>query len=502
MVDSGFFDRGRRELLLVSIVAAFLVLVRSFTATWYEQFEFNADQAIVGLMAKHLADGRAFPLFFYGQHYMLGVQAWIAAPFVALGGPTVFMLRLPLVIINGAVAVLLIVLLKKFAGLRPVLSLAAALPFLMPTPIVASRLLQTLGASVEPFLYVLVLWALRRKPIAFGLVLAIGVLHREFTIFAIPALLAVMALEGSLFTRTTLERALTALVTIISVWIVVDLLKTKVDVYGPATGRLENGPLSLEIQSMLGRVCVEPRALFAHLRSLVVDCVPALFGARRFPLADFGMNSTLGAGTAVTGWLLVTAGVFAGVRLILVSKFSPPVGATAFPLYLGLIGVQALAVYPLSCEIIPGLPAIVRYVLLGLFVPIALAAVYLKRETVPLFRHVAVAVLVAWSAINLIDNLRVVQEYRGSTQRDPWRELVEYLEAHSIRYAHADYWDAYMIDFLSGERVIVSSDAKVRVREYQQLVDQNAARAVHIRRMPCSSGVRLVAWCIDPPPER
>jgi len=51
-------------------------------------------------MAKHLSEFRAFPLFFYGQHCMPGVESWIAVPFFWVGGPTVAMLRLPLVIIN------------------------------------------------------------------------------------------------------------------------------------------------------------------------------------------------------------------------------------------------------------------------------------------------------------------------------------------------------------------------------------------------------------------
>ena len=38
----------------------------------------HADQAIVGLMAKNLSELRAFPVFFYGQTCMLGVEALVA----------------------------------------------------------------------------------------------------------------------------------------------------------------------------------------------------------------------------------------------------------------------------------------------------------------------------------------------------------------------------------------------------------------------------------------
>src|SRR4029079_1186882 len=83
-----YFDGGPREVRLCAVLAVVLVLVRCFPATWYEQLNFDSDQAIVGLMAKHLAEGRAFPLFFYGQHYMLGVQSWMAAPLFLIGGPS------------------------------------------------------------------------------------------------------------------------------------------------------------------------------------------------------------------------------------------------------------------------------------------------------------------------------------------------------------------------------------------------------------------------------
>src|SRR2546428_12581251 len=101
MFDRGYvFDRGRREALAFGGLAVVLALLRCFVPVYYEGFDFDSDQAVVGLMAKHLSELRAFPLFFYGQHYMLGVQAWLAAPFFLIGGTSVAMLRAPLVIIN------------------------------------------------------------------------------------------------------------------------------------------------------------------------------------------------------------------------------------------------------------------------------------------------------------------------------------------------------------------------------------------------------------------
>src|SRR4051812_25853189 len=177
---------SRPQMRLCAAVAVLLVLARSYAMLAYEQLDFDPDQAIVGLITKHLSELKTFPLFFYGQDYMLGVQAWIAAPFFRLGGPTLVMLRLPLVVVNCVVAVWLLRRIARSTG-SPWFGLAAALPFAMTTPVMSAELVETLGASVEPFLYVLILWAVRRRPVAFGIALAVGFLHREFTIFALLA---------------------------------------------------------------------------------------------------------------------------------------------------------------------------------------------------------------------------------------------------------------------------------------------------------------------------
>jgi hypothetical protein len=54
---------SRRGLVLAVIGAWLVLLARSLVFIVYPQSFFDSDQAIVGLMAKHLIEGRAFPLF-------------------------------------------------------------------------------------------------------------------------------------------------------------------------------------------------------------------------------------------------------------------------------------------------------------------------------------------------------------------------------------------------------------------------------------------------------
>src|SRR4051812_33212544 len=90
----------RRELLLSLAIAAALIFARSAVFVRYEHAFFDSDQAIVGLMAKHLIEGRAFPLFCYGLNYMLGVDAWITAPVFAVAGVSVATLHIAMVLFN------------------------------------------------------------------------------------------------------------------------------------------------------------------------------------------------------------------------------------------------------------------------------------------------------------------------------------------------------------------------------------------------------------------
>src|SRR5262249_18404507 len=104
-------------MVIVAAIAGILVVLRSAVWVWFEQAHFHADHAIAGLMARHITDGRALPLFYYGQHYMLAVTPYVTAPFFLLFGASVATLKLPLLLINIVVAVVLVVLLVRRVGL-------------------------------------------------------------------------------------------------------------------------------------------------------------------------------------------------------------------------------------------------------------------------------------------------------------------------------------------------------------------------------------------------
>jgi hypothetical protein len=144
---------GRHEWWISLALIVAVVLFRASIFVFWERSHFDSDQAITGLMAKHLAEGRAFPVFWYGQSHMLAVESWLAAPLFLAFGTSVAALKLPLLAMNLAIAVLLFRGFVREVGLRPLVAVIPTLFFALPAAGTAARLVEANGGNVEPFLY-------------------------------------------------------------------------------------------------------------------------------------------------------------------------------------------------------------------------------------------------------------------------------------------------------------------------------------------------------------
>lgn len=482
---AAIFDRGRRETWFFTTLAALLVLVRAAVFIVRGYVDFDSDQAIMGLMAKHLSELRTFPLFYYGQNYLLGTQSWIIAPLFWIARPSIGVQKIPLVILNVVTAVVLIRLIISHLHLRPAVAFLAALPFIVPTPIVAANFLQ----SVEPLLYVVILWALRDRPVAFGALLAFGFLQREFTMYALPAIAGVGLAERSLWAAPTAKRAAQGVAGFALVWLIVDAAK-----------RYLNGDsLILQAQQLGSFACFDGPSLSYRVQYVFTHIWPILSGGTEMPLDHYAMRSSAVVGSAIMGWTVGGVLLLMLVRLAWLWRSGRGGPAIGFAVYLALVGCCAIAAYALTCAY--AYP-VVRYFTLGVFLPIGCFAAFMAWEPSRPLRGAAILVFALWGAANLVDNVRVFREALINPQPDPHAELTEFLLGHQIRYARASYWDSYIVDFLSRERVIVASSGPVRIPEYERLVDEYSDSAVLIERMPCEGQLRVAAWCIQLPAHR
>jgi hypothetical protein len=499
---------GRSAALAVCAgIAVALVLFRCYPSLAFEQYDFDSDQSILGLMAKHLSEFKGFPLFLYGQHYMLGVEAWIAAPFFVIGGPTIQMLKLPMVLMNVAAALWLLREVARSSG-SPWLALVACLPFLVTTPAISAHLIQSTGGSAEPLVWVLVLWALRRRPLLFGLLLAVGTLEREFTIYALAGTVVGLWMERRAHPdaqpwRPLRWAAITASGFAI-VWIAVDLLKRRINTYGPGAQAVETKSLSMQISSLLSRVDVHPGDMLARLWALATEGLPDLFGGAPMTPFKYNINSQMAVGSRIAGAALLIALVIclAGVVwALLASRSQRPARIAPFTVFLALVSLQSTLAYSLSSDAVPGMPPMLRYVLLSLYLPVAVVAAFFEIERRRSLRALVVSLLVVFAVPGLVDGGRIIADYTRHPPPNEHRALVDDLMSRHIRYGYGIYWDAYITAFLSREQVILASTDNARIGEYQDRVDRNRRFAVKVVRQPCTGGRQVSAWCIVPADE-
>lgn len=540
--------------LITATVLAGLVLLRAFPFVWWPGAHFDSDQAIVGLMAKHISESRAFPLYYYGQNYMLAVEAWLAAPVMAATSASVTALKMPLVAINVATVILLLRILVREAGLAPGVAAIAVLPLALPAAGIAARVTEANGGNVEPWIYVLLLWITRTRPWAFGTILGVGVLHREFTAYGAAALLVMDALgltgaprlvrDAAWRVRATqvAERWGIAGMAFLAVRSVAGALRPFANGLGPGTRGDDPVLVATVVDTLGGRICIDPSTWADRSRLLVVDHLPRLVGGTPAPLADYGVHTGVYSGLPGLGpWVaaITAAGLLAGAwhwfamsratrpsrlfqglgnsRSHVEGRLPVPDAAPAPPdtrrlvpdaphlptpdsrlpthdvthvgSYLVLVGLISTLVYGfLTCSSIR--VETMRYNLLGVMIPVGALVMALQAWRAGVVRAGLGAAVALWCVLNTSDVIALTREYAERQPLDRRQALADALEERGVTIAWAQFRNAYHTTFLAGERVRVSASDFVRIQVY---ADEAArAGAPTLSEAPCEGGQALV----------
>ena len=431
---------------------------------------FNADEAVVALMARHILQGER-PVFFYGQAYLGSLDAWLIAGAFLLFGQTVLAVRVvQTALYLGTVATTYLLGLKIFADRWT--ATAAALLLALPTVLVTLYTTATLGGYGETLLIgnVLLLWTIRlqegiaassRSHVewllfgalagfgfwAFGLLgvylLPIGValtasfLNREgakdakILFFSLRVGLPRFFLRGRVFA----VKALLALAGFIIGsapwwWATLFGAKTLGELGGSAIASASSGPL-------------------LHLFSFVVLGLPVIMGLRpswavrwlALPLAPLVLVLFMGA-------------------LGRAAKLSLNDWKRALLLGVGVTVVAAFIVTPFGAD-----PS-GRY-FLPLVVPLALFTADLLNRVRREYPRAAVALLAVALLFNLWGNIDSMftfppgfttqfDEVAQVDQRD-LPAVIEFLKAHGETRCYSNYWVTFPIAFLSDETVICSA---------------------------------------------
>jgi hypothetical protein len=472
-----------RQRVIVMTLAAVAILARSAIFLFRDQSYFDADQAVIGLMGKHLSELRAFPLFLYGQNYILAVEAWMAALSFKLFGVSIAALKLPLLVVNLVIAFLLVRTLVREARLTPALAGVASLFFIAAPPGTAAMLVEASGVNIEPFLYTLLIWLTRARPAWCGAIFAVGFMQREFTLYSLLSLALIAGLTGHLFTREAGRRALAGLRAAAEVWLVVTVAKQYSSAAGPGTSIADVRAPANNVLELLTRICFDQGTVGVGVWRLLSGHMTQIFGTRVEPLWQFAIDSNVTEGLPFA-WVLVAGAMgLAAVRVAmwLAQKKQLP-RETWFVAYLTAVGLTGAAAFVIArC----GAQGHVRYALPTLFAAIGVGAWFLTVEHDRRLRTIWIVLVAAWASVSALSHAKLYAEYATHPPPGTKLMLVRHLQARGIKYAIADYWIAYYVSFVTKEQIIVMANDFPRILEYERLVNQHRGEAVLISRRPC-----------------
>lgn len=443
--------RTKTLLALLAILLAALAL-RLFLLAG-PQTELEGDEAIVGLMGRHILRGE-WPLFYYMQPYMGSLEAYLVAGVFALVGSSTFALKL--VPMLGALLYvgLLFATGYRLGGLTA--AVVSGVFAAVPPAFLAVWSLKARGGYIEILVIgqLLILLAMHlgkrgrvgpRGGFLLGLVSGLGLWTNP--------LIVVYLIPVALYLLLVLRRR------VVGVWVLAALAGVLIGsapligynlTSGFATGNvmeggeggLDNAPdylhkvlrLSLPILAGLVQASSSPklfgdalaanpanRGLFAQAVSLPFFLL-LLFGARRLPSLLRGREE------GERGDLLLSLLMIAVPTLFIVTRFREMVSE---PRYL--------------------LPLYSAVPLLG--VAISLLRPSLQRVAAMAFALVIVFNLV--SVARLDPRLNLPDTAVGSTESNR-AELADFLLSRGLNRVYTDYWLAYTLAFESQEQVVPS----------------------------------------------
>jgi 4-amino-4-deoxy-L-arabinose transferase-like glycosyltransferase len=168
------------DILIVLLVIGAALRFDFMRAT---DFTIDGDEAIVGLMGKHILDGRGIPVFYYGQHYMGSLESIMASISFRFLGVNPFALQLVPLVWSVALIALVFLLGRTLFDSRAGLAAAALMAMAPPALLVWSS--KARGGFIEVVglgaiaLWIMIAWlrsepSRLRYPVMLGMVLGVG----------------------------------------------------------------------------------------------------------------------------------------------------------------------------------------------------------------------------------------------------------------------------------------------------------------------------------------
>ena len=395
-------------LVLVGLGTGFRVAVLS--GRWGALGELNSDEAVVGLMARHLLNGE-FHVFYWGQIYGGSQEAILTALLMTVLGPTVVAIKLTPVLLSAVAAVLTWRVGRRTIGTKGAV-VAALLFWVWPT---AYLFLSTFELGFYEFTMVcgllLVLFSLRvvQEPgrrldwAILGFAAGMGWwASPNIVYFGLPAVIWLLSRASGQLIRF-LPVSLPAALLGAAPWLAFNVVNRMASLHAPTIDPYNEGHLG-------------------HVISLFRIGLPVALGVHS-PFFDMWIWGA--------GGIAMYAGAATLVLLFIARARGPR-----------LLVVLVLLIYPVVIFVFPGSPrGSARYVMF--------AAPFLALALCGVSSHIRY-----WAPLTLVALAITFSGFTYIPLSPDVAPLVRTLDQHGISGVVANYWVAYRLSFLTGERIV------------------------------------------------
>lgn len=488
--------------IVFALICAAILKITLFTGGL---IPFNADEAVVALMARHILQGQ-FPIFFYGQAYMGSLDAWLIAGGFLIFGQQIWVIRLVQMIIYLGTIFTTALIAKSISG-NERNGIVAALLMAFPTINVTLYTTASLGGYGETMLIgnIIILAALRiaiqstTKKFAnwliFGFFIGLGIWVFGYSlVYSIPALIwlmwqIILRIKSIKLSGREIVNGIVANLLGLMIGGIIGCFPLIIFAYSNGMGRLfselRGGAIAgVEQLSYLQQIN-------QHLWSLLVLGSTVIFGIRPpwevrwlvLPLLPyamvfwlgavcFGINHSIKIQQSKPGWLLLT-GVVACVCLgFVMTPFGADPSGRYFLVLMAPLAIMAAEMILWSYERIGKW----SFTLAGLII------IYNIAATIQCANRYPPGITTQFYEISQIDH-RYDQE------------LIDFLIEHDEKYGYSNYWVSYPLAFLSQEELIYTprlpyhADFRYTERDnrylpYEQMVDSSKRAAYITTNLP------------------
>jgi len=532
-----FFRLTRREwLLALAFGLALLVFlgVHAWTTSrWYTQF--SSDEAMLGLMAKHMMEGKGFPVYFYGNQYGGSLPSLFAVPFLWFFGTNVLSLHLSVIAVLGLFALVQLIWTRRHFGngvaIMSLLILAFPSYTLLSFLTVISTRISTylllwmcalllceangmrlwLRASLFGLCFGLCFWT---QPLTLHYFMAIGIVwilqSEEWANlrkrFPIPDWEWVLIFFAGLFGGPALVFAGFASLLLIPVALIVIgafsvsarkkelLVATGMIVLGALIGTAPQWILWLKEGIGLSQPYFPSFPTWERLSKLAQYTFPSLWGIR--PIRDLPHHPLSFRISSIFVAFIVPAAL-----LHFLWKQRKDVGdfvrlrhltQTTAPSILLLV----LFALPLIAQLgMDGDEGTVRYLAPAWQASGIIVALFFVRSWEK-WKILGLALAALWFFHMAYGNMNFMRQAWGSKvhDMDQVHALTAYLQEHDATHGYADFWIAYALDYLSEEELtLVYYDTYVRYAPYNTAIAAAKKQAYIFRPEwnPMKEGMKL-----------